>query len=83
MLPKYTKNKMVGLTGLSEDQPPIIWILFDSILFAHFFESISFVTYNMMYPNELTLLDFQPIFSTYLVGCYTVGKVATPENKGR
>ena len=81
MLPKYTINKMVGLTGLSEHHN-LDLIRFDFIC-AFFFDSISFITYNMMYPNELTLLDFQSIFSAYLVGCYTIGKVATPENKGR
>ena len=31
----------------------------------------SFVVYNMLYPNDLTLLDFKTIIATYLIGRYT------------
>ena len=31
----------------------------------------SFVVYNMLHPNDLTLLDFKIINSTYLIGRYT------------
>ena len=28
----------------------------------------SYIVYNMMHPNDITLLDFKTIFSTYLIG---------------
>ena len=31
----------------------------------------SFVVYNMLYPNDLTLLDFKTIIATYFIGRYT------------
>ena len=30
----------------------------------------SFVVYNMLHPNDLTLLDFKTIIATYLLGRY-------------
>ena len=40
----------------------------------------SFIVYNM-HSNELTLLDFKTIISTYLVGCYTNRSIVPPKNK--
>ena len=31
----------------------------------------SYIVYNMMHPNDLTLLSFKTIVSTYLIGRYT------------
>ena len=31
----------------------------------------SFVVYNMLHPNDLTLLDFKTVIATYLTGKYT------------
>ena len=31
----------------------------------------SYIVYNMMHPNNLTLLDFKTIVSNYLIGRYT------------
>ena len=31
----------------------------------------SYIVYNMMHPNNLTLLDFKTIVSIYLIGIYT------------
>ena len=59
------------------------------ISFAHFvfFDLIDFVcansyiVYNMMHPNDLALLNFKTIVSTYLIGRYTSQSRAPPYGK--
>ena len=41
----------------------------------------SFVVYNMLHPNDLTLLDFKTIIATYLIGSYTSRSRAPPDGK--
>ena len=41
----------------------------------------SFVVYNMLHPNNLTLLDFKTITATYLIGRYTSWSRAPPDGK--
>ena len=41
----------------------------------------SFVVYNMLHPNDLTLLDFKTIIATYLIGWYTSRSRAPPDGK--
>ena len=41
----------------------------------------SFVVYDMLHPNDLTLLDFKTIIATYLIGRYTSRSRAPPNGK--
>ena len=41
----------------------------------------SYIVYSMMHPNDLTLLDFETIFSTYLITRYKSQSTATPDGK--
>ena len=41
----------------------------------------SYIVYNMMHPNDLTLLDFKTIVSTYLIGRYTSQSRAAADSK--
>ena len=41
----------------------------------------SFVAYNMVHPNDLTLLDFKTIIATYLIGRYASRSRAPPDGK--
>ena len=41
----------------------------------------SYIVYNMMHPNDLTLLDFKTIVSTYLIERYTSRSRAPPDGK--
>ena len=41
----------------------------------------SFVVYDMLHPNDLTLLDFKTIIATYLIGRYTSRGRAPPDGK--
>ena len=41
----------------------------------------SFVVYNMLHPNDLTLLDFKTIIATYLIGRYTSRSRATTDGE--
>ena len=41
----------------------------------------SFVVYNMLHPNDLTLLDFKTIIATYLIGSYISRSRAPPDGK--
>ena len=43
--------------------------------------SNSYIIYNMMHPNGLTLIDFKTIVSTYLIGRYTSRSRAPPDDK--
>ena len=43
----------------------------------------SLIVYNMMDPNELTLLDFKAVLSTNLVGCCKSKGRGPSENKTR
>ena len=56
------------------------------IFYLHIFFDImdvacvnSFVVYNMLNPNDLTLLDFITIIETYLIGRYTSQSRAPPD----
>ena len=41
----------------------------------------SFMVYNMLHPNDLTLLDFKTIAATYLVGRYKSQNRSPPDGK--
>ena len=41
----------------------------------------SHIVYNMIHPNDLTLLDFKTIVLTYLIGRYTSRSRAPPDGK--
>lgn len=41
----------------------------------------SFIAYNMLYPNEMTLLDYKIIIATHLIGKYTSRSRAPPDGK--
>ena len=41
----------------------------------------SYIVYSMMHPNDLTLLDLETIFSTYLITRYKSQSTATPDGK--
>ena len=41
----------------------------------------SYIVYNMMNPNELTLLDFKTIVSNYLIGRYISQSIALTKGK--
>ena len=41
----------------------------------------SYIVYNMMNPNELTLLDFKTIASNYLIGRYISQSIALSDGK--
>ena len=41
----------------------------------------SHIVYNMIHPNDLTLLDFKTIVLTYLIGRYTSRSRAPPNGK--
>ena len=55
--------------------------------FVHIFDLIdlacanSYIVYSMMHPNDLTLLDFETIFSTYLITRYESRNTAPPDGK--
>ena len=41
----------------------------------------SYIVYNMMHPNDLTLLGFKNIVSAYLIGKYRIRSRARPNGK--
>ena len=41
----------------------------------------SYIFYNMMHPNDLTLLGFKTILSNYMIGRYTSQSRAAPDGK--
>ena len=55
--------------------------------FVHIFDLLdlacanSYIVYSMMHPNDLTLLDFETIFSTYLITRYESRNTAPPDGK--
>ena len=42
---------------------------------------LSYIVYSMMHPNDLTMLDFKTIVSTYFIGRYTSQSRAPPNGK--
>ena len=57
-----------------------LWIVFDLMDIAC---ANSYIIYNMMHPNDLTLLDFKIIVSNYLVGRYTSRSRVPLDGKNR
>ena len=86
-LSRCTTNKWAVLTKLIRGQELFIWIENQQLDFIHAYFQIdglactnSYVVYNMMHPNDLTLID-KTIVSTYFVGIFTSWSRASPVRK--
>ena len=61
---------LVGQSALAYHQDQKLAIRFYLLIFFNLVDvacAYSYIAYNMMHPNDFTLLDFKTIVSTYLI----------------